>query len=536
MVTGTDFGTRLRWLLGGVLLGLSYMPWPLLVVNFTAFVPLLAWLEARPQAAAAERFRAGLGFGWVAHLIAMHWQYALLDFSWLAVLLYLAFTLALGLRIALQVTLLGWLRRRTALPWGVLLPLCWVPVEWLQSFGDLKMTGEHLAHTLAGYPFLVQFADVTGPYGVATLLLAVNGLVFDALSAWSRGRRPRALRALAALAILLALVLGYDARAWGREVPASGSVRIGLVQPNVPLSVKHGEATGAEQSAILTRLTEEAARQGAELVAWPESARPGQVHHLEERPDSYRMPEIQALAERLGVAMLVGVEYVRFRTREEYTLYNAALAVEPSGAMRPEWSAKIYLVPFVEATPFRSLLGPLVEGRGGEWRWISGTFAPGPAGAVIPLAGASVGVLVCYEQLFADLARAIRNAGATVGIVITNDAWFGRSLFQTYQANALRLRAIENRCWFVRVANTGISGFVDPHGRYHGRTELFEEAVVVRDVPLTGGRTIYGATGNVVAWVAAAALVLLAGWARFGYHGPGAAGRLAGVPANPTEE
>ena len=34
--------------------------------------------------------------------------------------------------------------------------------------------------------------------------------------------------------------------------------------------------------------------------------------------------------------------------------------------MSDDWAAKVYLVPFVEATPFRSLFGPLVRGCGGE--------------------------------------------------------------------------------------------------------------------------------------------------------------------------
>ena len=90
--------------------------------------------------------------------------------------------------------------------------------------------------------------------------------------------------------------------------------------------------------------------------------------------------------------------------------------------------------------------------------------------------------------------------------MITNDAWFGRSLFQPYQANAVRLRAIESRTSFVRVANTGISGFVDPRGRYHRRTDLFEKAIEVWDVTLTDRPTVYNRIGDVVAWLAIAGL------------------------------
>jgi apolipoprotein N-acyltransferase len=369
---------------------------------------------------------------------------------------------------------------------------------------DLRLTGEHLAHTVAGYPFLVQFADLVGPYGVTAVLLALNGLVFQVLGGWgTRGAR----RALGAIGIVVAAVLAYDAWAWYRPEPAARTLRVGLIQPNVPLSVKHDPATHEAQWQTLVALSRRAAASGAELIVWPESARPDTLYHREDHPETYRMADVSALARELGVPFLVGVEYARVRGRDDYDLYNAAMVVDEHGVLLERWAAKVYLVPFVEATPFRSVFGPLVAGRGGEWHWLAGGFLPGPQSAVLPVAGARVGVLVCYEQLFPDLARKLRVAGAELLVVITNDAWFGRSLFQPYQANAARLRAIENRTAFVRVANTGISGFVDSRGRYHGRTELFEEALVVHEVALSSRGSVYDRLGDVAAWVALAVVL-----------------------------
>jgi apolipoprotein N-acyltransferase len=170
------------------------------------------------------------------------------------------------------------------------------------------------------------------------------------------------------------------------------------------------------------------------------------------------------------------------------------------------WSAKVYLVAFAEALPFRPLLGPFIEGRGGEWNWVSGGFTPGVPGMLVRVGETDVGSLVCYEQMYPALARNLRNAGAQFQVVITNDAWFGPTMFQRYQADAVRLRAIENRTDIVRAANTGISGFVDSRGRYYGKTPLFEEAVRVRDIRLSSVRTVYDRTGDVVVWVTLVAL------------------------------
>ena len=494
-------------LLGGLLVGLSYLPGPLLPLNLAGFLPLLYWIDARRESTAYERLKAGLAFGLVTHLVALHFMYSMLQWSWLAGLLYIGMAAALAARISLSVVLMGWLRRRTQLSWALVLPSSWLPFEWAESWGDLRLTGEHLAHTVAGHPFLVQFADLVGPYGVGAFLLAANGLIFEA--AFARRRR-----AMLALASLLGVVLGYDAWAWMREGAGRPTLRVALVPPNIPLDVKHAVNTLEAQWTTLVTLTLRAAESEPDLIVWPESARPLPLYHDVGDPATWRMTEVQALARRVGIPILVGAEYVRYGASEARRLYNAVFVVDRDGTLLEPWSAKTYLVPFVEATPFASLVGPWVRDRGGEWDWLAGTFTPGPRDVIFPVAATRVGALVCYEQLFADLARGLRNAGAELEVVITNDAWFGRSLFQAYQANAVRLRAIENRTAFVRVANTGISGFVDPRGVYHRQTKLFEETVEVWDVPRAARRTVYDRLGDFVAWLSIGGLAaaLAAAW------------------------
>jgi apolipoprotein N-acyltransferase len=489
----------------GVLLGAGYFNLPFPFVNFVAFLPLLAWLDAEPRPSRGEVLRAGVVFGLSAHLLALHWVWAMLSISWLASLMYLALAAGFTLFIMVSVRLASWMRERTGGSYGWILPVSWIPLEWLRSFGDLRMTADHLGHSIADHPFLVQFADVLGPYGVGAFVLASNGLLFDA---WLARRRPR-LRAAAALGLLWAAVLGYDAWAWGRDWAGAGTIRVGYVQPNIPLEQKHDPAEEHRIRAILDMQTREAAAAGAQLVVWPESARPTPLYHRVDLAWSYAMPDVQALARDTRTTILAGVEYVRIRRSGDYELYNAAVAVRPDGTLEPSWAAKTYLVPFVERTPFMPVLGPLLSGDGDTLRWLSGRFEPGRSDGLVPVGGTRAGILVCYEELYPDLARRQRRAGARLLAVITNDAWFGRTFFQAYQANALALRAIENRVSIVRAANTGISGFVDPRGTYHERSGLFVPDVRVADLPLTERATPYTRWGDVVAWACTAALVVL---------------------------
>jgi apolipoprotein N-acyltransferase len=61
-------------------------------------------------------------------------------------------------------------------------------------------------------------------------------------------------------------------------------------------------------------------------------------------------------------------------------------------------------------------------------------------------------------------------------------------------------RAVENRRWLLRAANTGISAFVDPQGRIVARTQLFEKRALLADAAFISGITPYARLGDVFAW------------------------------------
>jgi apolipoprotein N-acyltransferase len=492
--------------LSGVLLGAGYFNLPFPFFNFVAFLPLLHWLEHEPRSH-RDILRAGVVFGLSAHLLALHWVWAMLSISWLASLMYLGLAAGFAFFIVASVRASAWIRARTGGSFGWILPVTWIPLEWLRSFGDLRMTADHLGHSVADHPFLVQFADLVGPYGVGAFLLAANGLLFDAL----RGRR----RAALALGLLLTAVLGYDTFAWTRDWSGARTLDVAFIQPNIPLEQKHDPAEDRRTWDVLAAQTRAAAASGAKLVVWPESARPVPLYHRLDLPRTYAMPDVQALARETGTTILAGVEYVRMRSDTDYQLYNAAVAVGADGEMEPVWAAKIYLVPFVERTPFMPVLGRLLRGEGATMRWLSGRFEPGPTDALVPVAGTKVGILVCFEELFPDLTRGLRRSGAELIAVITNDAWFGRTFFQGYQADILAMRAIESRVSVIRAANTGVSGFIDPRGLYRDRSHLFVPDVQVERLPLTSALTVYDRTGDVTAWVCTLALVTIAGVLRW---------------------
>jgi apolipoprotein N-acyltransferase len=104
-------------------------------------------------------------------------------------------------------------------------------------------------------------------------------------------------------------------------------------------------------------------------------------------------------------------------------------------------------------------------------------------------------VLICFDDIFPELARRFVRKGAELLLVITNDAWFGPTAAAYQHTQASTFRAIELRVPVARTANTGWSGCIDPSGRWIGRihdatgTELFVEGTHTCDLPLGAAQT-----------------------------------------------
>jgi apolipoprotein N-acyltransferase len=153
-------------------------------------------------------------------------------------------------------------------------------------------------------------------------------------------------------------------------------------------------------------------------------------------------------------------------------------------------------VPFGEYVPLKRLLffvGPLIEAVS--------DFSAGTDPTVFDVGGRRLSVAICYESVYPAVSRAFVARGAELLVTITNDAWFGRSsaAYQHFEQGVLR--AVEEGRYFVRAANTGISGAADPYGRVMVRTELFVPTVEAADVRLISTRTVYSRVGDVVVWV-----------------------------------
>jgi apolipoprotein N-acyltransferase len=226
-----------------------------------------------------------------------------------------------------------------------------------------------------------------------------------------------------------------------------------------------------------------------DLLVWPETATPF-FYGLEEALTS----QVNRMLNEAGKPVLFGSPAVT-RLDGQARLQNRAYLVDGSGSIHGSY-AKQHLVPFGEYVPLQKILffvDRLVQA--------AGDFAPGRDSTPMGLNGQRLGVLICYEGIFPELARLTVLRGANFLVNITNDAWYGRTSAPYQHMEISRWRAVEFRVPLIRAANTGISTIVDATGKKCGTIPLDEQGFLVCNVRPSQVQTFYARWGDLFAWL-----------------------------------
>jgi len=461
-VTGPSRRTGVLIALGAVLLALSYPPFHIPVLSFVAVTPAVVLLRELERAADLRRaLRLGFWYGLVSQGLVLYWLVvALWHFTPLSALGYLATIAVYGLWTAGLFWLVVQSRIRfAAVPLWVLFPVVWTAVDWgIGHQGDIRFPWLGLGTSLADAPILVQWADLAGARGVTLWLAWCNVMIVEALLPREKGEGRSTIRWQPAAVVLLSIALAGGYGAWReRTLPLRPAGVVGLVQPNVGFREKwnqtYQDSIVADLFALSRRLQDSSR---LDLLLWPEAAVP---NYFVSRPD-WDARLAQRGRETHTPLLTGGLDATSV---DDY--YNAAFFYDSTGdrTAYPVYH-KHYLVPIVERVPF-------VPPRWFHLHWFGG-FGKGRGLPLYPTAVGRFGVLICYESIFADLARGYRRGGADFLVNITNDAWYGRTAGPYQHLTHLVMRAIETRMGIARAANSGISATVDPLGHVHAATRL----------------------------------------------------------------
>ena len=444
---------------------------PMAIVGISGFGWLLNKAGSWRQAALI-----GWGFFFGYHLLGLYWiSFSLLTnigrYWWM--LPFSITGLPAGLALFGNVIGVGtyWLGRAGGWRRWLALGLCWTIVEYGRGYLLTGFPWNLISSIWTDWLAVAQLASVTGPHGLGllTVLTASLGMM------WPKSKQRRA-------ALITAMVCPWLAVAiWGglrldQKVPMVDGLLLRMIQPNLSVSEKHDVNSYEKNLGTLVRLSSQPTEKDQKtvvqktVVLWPEAATP------------YLLGNATTLRQEVMAAMppatwlVTGVPFQEKVSDNNAFLYNSLLVIAPDATIAARFD-KRHLVPFGEYMPLRHIL-PLDAIAAG-----STDFSPGSGDRLVstpvmpPFAP-----LICYEVIFPG-AVTDDNHRARWIVNITNDAWFGLSAGPHQHFASARMRAIEEGLPLVRVANTGISGVIDPLGHILVKSPLGQQMVVESSLP-----------------------------------------------------
>lgn len=348
--------------------------------------------------------------------------------------------------------------------------LLWASLELLRNHFLTGFSWLTLSQSLAPWPQTLGLAAWIGAFGLSGLLVAISHALF-------RGQGLVRLMALPLAALCLLPQLSRPA------VPTA-TAAVAMIQGNIDQGLKWDEAMQAEIVRTYLALSEQAADQGKpDLLVWPETAMP---FYFQDPSDFSSM--VRTGVRRLGVPLLAGSPAYSVPGEPgapPYVLHNRAYLLDASG-QPVSWYDKEHLVPFGEYVPLGEWLPFITKLVPGQFE-----FRPGLNTSTLNSGKLAMGMLICYEAIFPELAQKQVALGANVLVNISNDAWFGRSSAPLQHLHLTILRAVEQNRVIIRSTNTGITVFIGPDGTLRHTTSLFTTAIARDQIELLTATTVY---------------------------------------------
>ncbi|MEO0542094.1 MAG: apolipoprotein N-acyltransferase, partial [Cyanobacteria bacterium P01_A01_bin.105] len=329
---------------------------------------------------------------------------------------------------------------------------------------------------------ILHLGPLSGPLTVSAILVAVNGLVAEAILS-GRWRRWGG----AAIALCLgAHLLGVGLYRQPLQDRADQAIQVGLIQGNIPTREKLF-ADGIRQARdVYLAGYQDLAAMGVDAILTPEGAIP--VLFDRAQPDRdlfYRWVYQQPTG-----APILWLGQFLLEPLDRDSITQSLISIAPQRGIVGQYN-KIKLVPLGEYIPLQSVFRGLIS----RLSPIGTDMIPGhPQQQFETGLGRAAGG-ICFDSVFSWLFRDQVAQGGTFMLTASNiDPYPRRTMMQLHSHEVMR--AIETSRWGARATNTGLSGVIDAHGRTIWLSTAQQSAVHAETLYRRDYKTLYVRWGN----------------------------------------
>ncbi len=448
-------------LISSILLALSFPTFNLEFLIWVSFVP--AFLALERAKSPVKAFGIFFLVGFFFYFVSIEWLRHVTYFGWIFVVCLLSFYF--GIFGAYANFILSRFEPRRSL---LILSCGWVVLEWVRTeIPTWACGGNLIGYSQSSVPQVLELAKWFGAYGISFAVLFINFALYLLLRWFQRKLSSGA----AIFAVLASVFLLLTARSLDQFQPkiapaSSGDITVSVIQGNIPQDEKWDPEFKNRTIEDYKSFSQFAVQSKPDLIVWPESSWPD-IFNRDLKQGLFR-----TFVQSMGTNFLIGSLYLEPRVwfGKPERLFNSAYLIDKEGGHEYRYD-KIRLVPFGEFVPW----APLFRFLGLEKIAYSmgvGDFSAGSEPTIFRVRKNGgefrFSTLICFEDIFPDLARRFVAKGAQFLVVITNDAWFGKSAAPYQHLQASIFRAVEQGVPVLRAANTGVSGFISEQGEVLG--------------------------------------------------------------------
>jgi len=253
-----------------------------------------------------------------------------------------------------------------------------------------------------------------------------------------------------------------------------GMIRVAIIQGNQSDIQEQYPSPKNFTVDVYLSLSDKAMQFDPDFIVWPESA----IQRFTLRLPELRDRLYQLVKKRKSHIILGTPDYDQHGYQ-----YNSAFVISPTGKILGRHD-KVYLTPT-------------------ETNYSAGNIL-----STIQTPFGSIGIIICYESAFPQIARSLVKQGAKLLFILTDDSGFRKSAAPFLHANEAILRAVENRVYVIQAANTGISQVIDPLGKVLMNSSLGQQDIIYASVSTGHPMSTYAKVGDIFSYLCMAVTVI----------------------------
>jgi apolipoprotein N-acyltransferase len=407
----------------------------------------------------------------------------------------------------------------------LLFPLIMVGYEYFDNIWQFSFPWLELGNTETYNLNRIQYIEYVGVHGISFLICVITSILYfliDKIS--SRKWGLLSAHSIALYVILLVLILfpnfysnsrlSEDNSRYMQSSDSSKIINISIGQTNTDPFKKWSSSHDPLIEGYISKLREEL-KYNPDIMLLHETATP--YYFLEDYNllKSKRFSDISDSSKKYLIMGIPHIEYYEDSTKAQkdskkmshtgrwYDTYNSVILIEPGKHLKHSTiHKKVKLVPFSERTPYQehlTFLKDLIKWGVGISSWQRGQEM-----ILFNINNPELNIhskfaaLICFESVFSEYVSNAVKDGAEFFVIVTNDGWWGDNAGPEQHNQYAILRAIENRKWIARCAQTGVSCFIDPMGNVYDRIPYWTEGVINRNIIANSEKTFYANNGDII--------------------------------------